>query len=302
MSAPMIVGAYAALPAGRVEQEEFYTALHGELGVRGLEIPYKDALDDDVPWLADQVRGRFTESVVTAIPGTMMRVAQDSRFGLASGDAEGRVAALAFVRQIRADIDRLNDEAGEQVVAALQLHSAPTAGAQLSAFEHSLEELLGDTGASGPGAPALVIEHCDRFHPDFVGEKRFLSLEEEAELAQKLGLGVTVNWGRSALEAHDAVLPARQVGALVEAGALAGVMFSGAGPDANQYGGPWADAHLPHQADEPTSLMGDAEIRACLEAARGQQTYQGAKIQVPAGASVPERLAMLGRILGLMAS
>ena len=91
-----------------------------------------------------------------------------------------------------------------------------------------------------------------------------------------------------------------QVAELVAAGLLGGLMFSGAGGEATQYGGPWADAHLPLLTDEPASLMKPAHVAACVAAAGGAELYRGAKVQAPASASVAERVGMLGRIRAAM--
>ena len=59
----------------------------------------------------------------------------------------------------------------------------------------------------------------------------------------------------------------------------------------------WIDGHLPAQADEPTSLMDEAEIARCAQAAvAGGAKYLGAKVCVPKDASLEQRLAMLTNI------
>ena len=65
-------------------------------------------------------------------------------------------------------------------------------------------------------------------------------------------------------------------------------------PEETQYGYSWVDGHLPGQSDEPASLMSDAEIKRCAQAAiEGGCNYLGAKMCVPKDASLEERLAML---------
>ena len=46
--------------------------------------------------------------------------------------------------------------------------------------------------------------------------------------------------------------------------------------------------------------MTPAHVAACLAAASGRELYRGAKVQVPATASVPERIAMIGRVRAAM--
>ena len=93
-----------------------------------------------------------------------------------------------------------------------------------------------------------------------------------------------------------------QVARLADAGVLGGVMLSGAGPDATQYGPAWGDAHLPLRNDEPTSLLTTDLVGSFLDAARGLQAYQGIKIQTPADATVERRLAMITSIHDVMAT
>ncbi|RPK37951.1 DUF4862 family protein [Streptomyces sp. ADI93-02] len=295
-----LVGAYAALPPQRADQEHFYEGLADRGMADGLELPFRDGLGEDVRWLAARMRGRFTRSVITLTPGTMMRVGASGAFGLASGDHDGRQAALAFVREARVAAEELNQLTGEQSVSALHIHTAPSTTAVGEMFARSLEELTASAPTEGDWSTRLVLEHCDAYSPVVPGEKRFLSLEEEIPLAHEAGIGITVNWGRSAIEAQDRSRPLAQIIRLASEDLLEGVMFSGAGPTANRYGGPWADAHLPLTEDEPTSLMDAEEVRRCLRAAGGGLSYAGAKIQVPGDATVDERLTTVGHVMRLL--
>ncbi|MFF1925038.1 DUF4862 family protein [Streptomyces sp. NPDC058221] len=295
-----LVGAYAALPSLRGDQEHFYDGLAGRGIADGLEIPFRDGLGADIRWLAAQVRGRFTRSVITLIPGTMVRVGACGTFGLASGDHDGRRAALAFLREARIAAEELNQLTGEQSVSAIHIHTAPSKTAVGAMFARSLDEIAASAPAAGPWSTRLVLEHCDAYAPTVPGEKQFLPLEDEIPLAREGGIGITVNWGRSAIEAQDAGRPLAQIRRLVSEGLLEGVMFSGAGPAANEFGGPWADAHLPLTEDEPTSLMDADEVRRCLRAAAGAFSYAGAKIQAAGDATVEERLTTVGHVMRLV--
>ena len=144
---------------------------------------------------------------------------------------------------------------------------------------------------------ALVVEHCDRFIPEQTPEKGFLSLESEIDIVGGLGIGIHINWGRSAVEGRGADTAYEHVREAGGRGVLDGVVFSGAGPEETQYGYAWIDGHLPAQADEPASLMSDTEIGRCARAALGSGChYLGAKVCVPKDATLEERLAMLARI------
>ncbi|CAB0918467.1 hypothetical protein FRC0431_00371 [Corynebacterium diphtheriae] len=290
---PLVIGAYAALPATRADQETFYDRLHTDLGATGLELPFRDSIHDDPAWLASQLAGRFTDSIITAIPGTMMRVWDGGTFGLASPDDDARNAAIAFTRSIIDSARALDDVAGHRVIAGIHIHSAPSVTANRDQFLRSLSELLEGMDNDDP---RLIIEHCDRYNEAVTGEKRFLSIEREIAIAKETGIGITVNWGRSAMEAYDAQLPAQHIQALVAEGVFEGVMFSGAGDKENTFGAAWADLHLPHHVDEPASLMDDDRIAECLSAAGGAQKYHGAKIQAPSEADVATRVTMLGHI------
>lgn len=299
MSIPTIVGAYAAMPRTMTNREDFYREL-GETGwVDGIEIPYRDGVDADPRWLADQLRGRFTQCVVTAIPGTMGHLANDPHFGLASSDEEGRQRAMTWIAGLVDDVRSLHEMVGHPVVRFVELHSAPSNHAEPTALKASLAE-LSSLFADSELTP--VIEHCDASGGVGPGEKEFLSLDDEITALSGTGVRVTVNWGRSVVESHDPDLPARQVDRLADAGLLGGVMVSGAGPEVTQYGPAWGDAHLPLRDDEPTSLLTTDLIDSFMTAARGVQSYQGIKVQTPADATVEQRLAMITSIHDAMAS
>ena len=292
MAVPFIVGAYASLPAPESEAD-YYALLAEQPWVSGVEIPYPGQLADHGGVLASRLAPHWDFNTVTAIPGTMQNVWKDGGFGLASPDGAGRQAAIEFTRALNRDLGQLCERAGRPLVARVQLHSAPTRRAQADAFKRSLEEL---EAWDWCGA-ALVVEHCDRFIPEQTPEKGFLSLESEIDIVGGLGIGIHINWGRSAVEGRGADTAYEHVREAGGRGVLDGVVFSGAGPEETQYGYAWIDGHLPAQADEPASLMSDTEIGRCARAALGSGChYLGAKVCVPKDATLEERLAMLARI------
>lgn len=299
MNIPTIVGAYAAMPQEVLDQEALYRGLAAGGWVDGIEIPYRDGVDADPRWLADQLRGRFTQCVVTAIPGTMGHLANDPYFGLASSDEEGRQRATTWIAGLVDDVRSLHEMVGHPVVRFVELHSAPSNHAEPTALKASLVEL---SGLFADAELIPVIEHCDASDGVGPGEKEFLSLDDEITALSGIGVRLTVNWGRSVVESHDPDLPARQVDRLADAGLLGGVMVSGAGPEVTQYGPAWGDAHLPLRDDEPTSLLTTDLIGSFMAAARGVQSYQGIKVQTPVDATVEQRLAMITSIHDAMAS
>lgn len=295
MLPPYVVGAYAAEPAPR---EAWYEALADQAWVAGLEIPWPGDLAENASWLARYLPARFDSTVITAIPGTMVRMGSDSVRGLASPDAEGRGRALADIAELRDGVARLCDATGFAAVRWVHLHSAPRQVADAAALAASLEELSGwDWCGATP-----VIEHCDRFVAGQVPQKGFLPFEEELQVAAGANTGVSINWGRSAIEARSSSVVAEQIAAASARGLLRGVMFSGAGEAENYFGQPWEDLHLPLTADEPTSLLDDAEVRRCAKAwGDNAPAYVGAKIQARAEWDVERRLAAARRAYDVLA-
>lgn len=297
---PLLVGAYAALPSLPAEQEAFYAGLAEQVMADGLEIPSQHVRGLDAAErerFAAQLRGRFRTSVLTAIPGTMQRQAATPGEGLAAPDETLRRRAVEWIRGLREDALRLNDLTGEASISTLLVHSAPSHIASAASFARSLDELLEGSGAQELD---LQIEHCDAASDAAHGDKRLLGLEDELALAVERGLRVSVNWGRSAVEAQDPDAPRDHIARLAASGALGGIVLSGAGPADSAYGAAWKDAHLPHADDEPSSLLDDRAVTACLAAAEGAETFRAVKIQAPADASVEERLALIGRLARLL--
>ena len=299
---PFVVGAYPMLPPDDKDRRgaaALYAAL-ADLGwVDGIELPFREALDAPEPWLAEQLSGRFTQCVITAIPGTMGRAGADPAFGLASPDDGGRSQALAYTRTLLEAVDRLHEAAGQRVVTRVELHSAPHHQASAEAFHASLSELAEDFASRGLG---MIVEHCDAEGGVGPSEKAFLSLSQEIAACRDTPALITVNLGRSVIETHDPATPEHHVRELVEAGLLGGVMISGAGPEKTQWAWAWADAHLPLAEHEPTSWLTPERVAATMQAAGGSQAYEGLKINTPATASLEEKLAWVGRVREAMLS
>lgn len=299
---PFVVGAYPMLPPDDKDRRRA-AALHAALAdlgwVDGIELPFREALDAPEPWLAEQLSGRFTQCVITAIPGTMGRAGADPAFGLASPDDGGRSQALAHTRTLLEAVDRLHEAAGQRVVTRVELHSAPHYQASAEAFHASLSELAEDFASRGLG---MIVEHCDAEGGVGPSEKAFLPLSQEITACRDTPALITVNWGRSVIETHDPATPEHHVRELIEAGLLGGVMISGAGPEKTQWAWAWADAHLPLAEHEPTSWLTPERVAATMQAAGGSQAYEGLKINTPATASLEEKLAWVGRVREAMLS
>lgn len=312
-----IVGAYAISPAATAWNEAGEKALYDGLkalpGVRGLEVPFTGKLHrHDETWLFANIDKRW-DFVVTLIPGTMGTLQQDKAFGLASDDAAGRKAAIDFARQALEAVGRLNAAAGRNAVIAVEVQSAPTQGAaggkgSAAAFADSLAEIAGWDWQSA----RIVIEHCDAFRPGHPPTKGFLTLDNElqaiakANRSAKQPIGVSINWGRSVLETYRTETAIEHIKKARNAGALSGLMFSGASGAKTPYGA-WEDSHMP-QAPAPGianaaegSLLTEAEIKASLAAAGPKLDFVGAKIAVrPVDAPVATRLGLIGDLMKLI--
>jgi hypothetical protein len=291
-----LVGAYASLPEGRDAQKDYYNLLGAQPWINGAEMPYPGDLieTESRTWLARTLPAVWHHNSVTAIPGTMQHVWKDAAFGLASPDEEGRQRALGFVEQLRLAVVDFAQLRGSNDIAYVEIHAAPTKTADADALRRSLDELKSLEWAGA----RLLVEHCDRFVDGRKPEKGFLPIESEIDVCREAGVGMTVNWGRSSVEGRDALTPLAHVQKAGAAGVLTGLMFSGAGPAATQYGYEWIDGHLPMNPDEPTSLMGAAEVEECAKAALASDSceFMGAKVCVPKTASLEERLSFLERI------
>lgn len=289
-----IVGAYASLPRSREDQCDYYRLLGSQRWINGAEIPFPGDLADveSRRWLAKVLPTHWHANTITAIPGTMQHVWKDPNFGLASPDADGRMAALMMMGDLHTAFEDFAQRRGSADVAYVEVHTAPTRLSDASAMIMSLEAM---TDWDWHGAK-LVIEHCDRYVEGREPEKGFLPIESEIELARDTGIGIIINWGRSVVESRVARTAEDHVRAAREAGVLKGLMFSGAGPDETQYGYAWIDGHLPMAPDEPTSLMDVERIRACVCAADDAVDYIGAKVVVPEDATLTERLEFLSHI------
>ncbi|MBB1570278.1 MAG: DUF4862 family protein [Propionibacteriaceae bacterium] len=292
----VIVGAHAAMPAERADQERFYAQLAERNLATALEIPFSDFIHEDMDWFAAQIRGRFRNCVVTGIPGTVRRLEKEPAFGLASTDDAARKAAVAWTAEVRKAAEELNQLTGEQSVSFVHIHSAPGVRASAEAFQRSLADVAADTRFSAE----VVIEHCDAYSPIFPGDKRFLSLITELAVADEFGFAV--NWGRSALEWQNPDRPRQHVEILAEAGRLRGLIFSGVAAVNTQWGRAWADLQLPLSTDEPASLMTPQRVAECLAASGDQPAYVGAKVKAPAGADVETRLGIISAVAHLLNS
>ncbi len=308
--AGLLLGAYAMAPADPADQEWFYAGVE-LLGVAGLELPLlpESALSPDLAWIERHARPAW-DLLVTCIPTVMGRLGSAPGYGLASNDEAGRQQALADVARARELAQRLADQHGRRRVVAIQVHSAPgPAGGSPDALARSLEQILRWDLA---GARVLV-EHCDTVIPGQTAAKGFLSIQDEIAAIVAAGTGsgastagLSINWGRSALEGRCTQTPVGHVRAAAAAGVLGAVVFSGAADSPTSWGPPWSDTHIPPRGRAPGlaassgSLLSHREITATLRAA-GDVPLLAVKVSVrPDSANVPTRLAVARAALDLV--
>lgn len=279
----LVAGAYAASPtlhSWNPSLESTYLSRVAAIPeLDGLEIPWSGAVHPHDPeWLlANLPRG--LDLVVTAIPGTVGRLAADPTFGLASHNAAGRADAVQFAARLRDDVHRLVDAGRVAHVIAVEVHSAPLRSAGgVAEFADSLGQLSEWDWAGA----SLVVEHCDALVVGQSPAKGYLTLEEEIEAARQSGVGVSLNWGRSAIELRDGDAVVEHTRLARESGLLRGVIFSGASGRDGRLGGAWEDRHHPLDDassplwGDPTSLLTRDRLRATL-AASGPLDWVGLK-------------------------
>lgn len=307
------LGAYAMAPGAPEEARAFYAAL-AELPLGGLEVPVppQGADGEQLGW--DTGVHPDWDLLATCIPTVMGRLGEGPAYGLASADDDARAQALADVRHAADQAVRLADRDGCRRVAAIQVHSAPgPRHGSPEALSRSLAEILTWDLA---GAQVL-LEHCDALVPGQAAAKGFLTLADEVgAIGNVLGgsggatdgagaLGVSINWGRAAIEGRSARTPVEHVSTAAEAGLLRAVVLSGATDADTAWGPAWGDAHIPPRGDDDAlaasaaSLLDAEAVRTTLAAA-GPGCLVAVKVSVrPTDADVATRLAVARAALAL---
>lgn len=299
------LGAYAMAPKDPALAPAFWAAV-AELPVAGLEVPLPGEGAGPAPaWVTARPDVGL---LVTCIPTVMARLGEHRAYGLASTDDDARGRALADLRRAR---DLAEDQAavGGAPVVAIEVQSAPgpRAGSP-DALARSLEEVLGWdlVGAR------LLVEHCDALLGGQDPAKGFLTLEDELAVLRSVGdeparPGLSINWGRSAIEGRSAGRALQHLHAATEAGLLGALVLSGATGAVTAWGAAWADAHIPPRGPAPAlaasaeSLLGPEELAAALGAAPAD-CLVAVKVAVrPADADVATRIAVARAVLTMVA-
>jgi hypothetical protein len=270
----LIIAGYTAAPVDAQDRLTYYEKLVSVPGAAGLEFGWTPAAAAaDLTGVLDLLPATWSVTL-NDITGTFQASVSSPESGLASPDDDGRAAAVAMAGDLAASVRAINDRQGRQTVAAVEIHSAPGFGDRVlqpeaAAFAKSVTEVA---SMDWDGAQVLV-EHCDAFVPGQQPAKGFLRLEAETEAlaaVQGSAIGLSLNWGRSAIELRDADRVVEHVDTALGSGLLRAVTFSGSGAAPTPYGAPWADSHLPF-ADpddatygEPASLMTCARVSDVL--------------------------------------
>ncbi|MBO1752468.1 DUF4862 family protein [Actinotalea sp. BY-33] len=293
-------------PGDPAEEAELYAAVR-DLPIAGLEAPL---LPEDHGLLSPAWRERNLDPawdlLVTCIPTVMHRLGDGDRYGLASTDHAAREAALADVARARDLARTLAEEQGRPVVTGIQVHSAPGPGrGSLDSLRRSLTTLAGWDLAGA----RLLLEHCDARVEGQDAAKGFLTLDEEIATLEALGpdarIGLSINWGRSAIEGRSAQTPVDHARAARDARLLGALVLSGAADTETAWGPAWSDAHIPPRGPHPAlarssgSLLDVEQVRRTLVAAGPVPVAVKVAVR-PSTATVDERVAVARASLALL--
>jgi hypothetical protein len=278
-----IVGAYTTSPNlfswDEPSEREYFAAIRKIRAIRGLELPFwgKSLHPYDDEWLLSNLDPAW-ENVLTCLPGTMVNLADNIHFGLASKDENSRKSAIHFYEIALKSIQKLKARNGEGSLHTIHLASSPrNLGDQHLASPESFAKSLDEILEWDWGNTKLVIEHCDAWttknhHP----QKGFLLIDDEVHAINSVNakhgsdIGMVINWGRSVIESQSIAGAGQQIEFVDLHNLLHGLMFSGTTDnDANLYG-KWSDLHMPpapylkNQYGEPESLMTHSAIKESL--------------------------------------
>jgi hypothetical protein len=200
-----------------------------------------------------------------------------------------------------------------QAVKFIKIHTSPNRLNATSSSVHSLKKSLEEMQSWYWDGAQLIIEHCDAYISGQTPEKGFLTLEEEILAIQSVNknneckIGMSINWGRSAIESKSVEGPIEHINKIKKAGLLRGLIFSGASDVESPYG-KFKDTHMPPaKADKMTafadsSLLTEKEIKKCLIASEYQSLdFLGIKFSVaPNDISLNKRVSYNQEALNLL--
>ena len=306
-----IVGAYTSSPNlfgwDKSLEKEFFEKFNKVDNVRGLEIPFwgESLHPNDDDYFLSLLKPEW-EHVITCVPGTMKGLELDPWFGLASLNEKSRNNAIEFVNSACRATGKLVNHFNKNCVIAVELTSSPkTLPDAIKGDAEKLHESLREICRWDWHGAKLVIEHCDSYSEQNKDpQKGFLTLNDELQIIRRINeeqnvqLGLTINWGRSAIEGRKIDEPEYHVAYASHCGVLSGVMFSGVASNEDSLYGAWRDLHAPPQKAfdiqhyEDSSLMSYDNIRNTMNSCEIKEIdYMGIKI-LP----LPSKLPISNRI------
>lgn len=312
-----IIGAYATAPStlGWNEglEKKYYQQLRAIKNIQGIEHPFVGklhAFDDD--WFLANIDSNW-QFIFTSIPGVMAHLAKNPNFGIASTNEPGRQAALMFYQQARQAILKLNQHLDRQAVSHIKIHTAPKITTQTQSSIQALQKSLETMQSWDWNGAKLIIEHCDAYIVGQEAEKGFMLLEDEIAAIRQINnklhsnIGISINWGRSAIETRSSTGPLQHIKQAYRSGLLKGIIFSGASGNEGPYG-QWKDTHMPPEQafNIPSyasgSLMTIAKIEKSLQQCDCHQLdFIGGKISLsPNQASIKKRISYIKSLITLL--
>ncbi|MFV2104182.1 DUF4862 family protein [Micromonospora sp. LOL_024] len=300
-AADLFLSAYISAPTDPIDEDAFYDAAAG-LDIDGLEFALFPAgartLEPD--WIRKHVNPEH-DLIVSLVPSMMAALGSTPNYGLASTDDVQRKRALSDVGRACDLAVSLAAEYGTRRVVAIEVHTSPgPRGGSTEAFERSLTEILTWDRADAE----LLVEHCDAYVPGQKPAKGFFPLADEIAVVRSFDLpadvlGMSLNWGRCAIEGRGSRLPVEHIQAVTDAGLLRAYIYSGATGEDTLWGPAWTDMHIASHGADPAlaasaaSLLGPDEIAETLRAI-GDTPRIGLKFAIrPVDTDVATRLAVV---------
>ena len=256
MSGNYICGAYPSAPSQHSDDKDAETAFYDRLRsmpqIGGIEIPFwGEATHPFGDAFMQSCLHADWVNVMTCVPLSMDAKARDLKIGLAAKDEEARQHSIAMHERAYRAFQDFNEQAEKNIFKAVHLVSAPAGGPDY-ASKDALQKSLAQIAGWDWGGIDIFIEHCDAHKPDGSAEKGLLSLEEELQVIDAMGienLGVALNTGRSTVEGRDADHAITHLEMVQQSGVPFALMFSGSTGADDAYG-PWKDLHMPFGAFE----------------------------------------------------
>jgi hypothetical protein len=259
-----------------VAETAYFRALAADPRVIGLEIPYlKDHTLYPIEWLTRNIPNHWTLRL-TSLPAVMQLAHSHPKAGLASISESDRKMGVELVEKVQSYAEELQQAFQRSVVCSITLYSSPqSSAASPQGDKEALQRSLLEIQKKKKGSIVLHLEHCDTSVAHCSFEKGFLSLEEEIEVLQAVGgIGLVLNWGRSAIETHSVHQPLQHLQRALASQLLQGFVFSGCTADPESLYGAWKDRHAPPSPLCRESLLGIREVAEVFSLIQEQQQQQ----------------------------